>query len=175
MLDTEQASSDLVDFWIREHFYDVAYLSELRVCIDGIQPWASMWKASGINESKTIVESIEKVPGLNMFVDSPIKTICETSIRLCNPMGSHWRYPADKRPTKESTDQMRLAESHLDEFWANLEEGMITTTGGLSVLAFVEVLTIGPSRTFHRMPPWKANVTLPKPELEAHPFPFAIT
>ncbi|KAI6854079.1 hypothetical protein KC340_g15853 [Hortaea werneckii] len=170
MLDTEQASSDLVDFWLREHFCNLAFLSELRVCIDKFQPWASVWEASGMKNSKAVEEC---VAGFLTSVSSyavSIEQVCGTIEGFCDPTSSQWRNPIDKRLSKENNDQMQRAERHLDSFWNDLDAGMSAATCGRSVKTISEEQSLQPRVPCHRTPAWKEENAPSKQEVETQTY-----
>ena len=62
-----------------------------------------------------------------------------------------FNYPSDKRRTAATTEKMRKAESHLDEFWHHVDEHYVKQTGK----TMHEILSgiISP-RTLERTPEW---------------------
>jgi hypothetical protein len=85
------------------------------------------------------------------------------------PKNNRFEYPADQPRTKESVEQMRLAESKLDKFWAKIDKLVLTRArkpwrSGLMLDTLSPAVTTSRTRTLQRTATWVEPV---KPMREA--------
>ncbi|KAK4549472.1 hypothetical protein LTR36_006469 [Oleoguttula mirabilis] len=159
MLDTEPPASQLVDTWLLGHFSDLALLSELKVRIDSLVPWSDSWRVCGVRESKTAAKNVGTLLRVDGVFREAFYTACTKTDTLGDPNSTHWRYPADKRPSKANVEQMRHAEGHLDDYWEEIDEKVrFNTTRDLMDILDARGLHL---RTLHRTPRWKEPIILP--------------
>ncbi|TKA65133.1 hypothetical protein B0A55_11278, partial [Friedmanniomyces simplex] len=128
MLDTEPAAAQLVDGWVLNQFSDLALLAELSERMDRFKPWVDAWRVCSL-PSTAVGENVGKLLRLDSALMEAITEACKNSISLYSPSSRLWQYPADKRPSKANTEQMRHAEAHLDYFWEEIEEMVLEYCG----------------------------------------------
>ncbi|KAF2877931.1 hypothetical protein BDV95DRAFT_556338 [Massariosphaeria phaeospora] len=90
-----------------------------------------------------------------------IRTARFTERSICtlgNPQDGKFRYPAEKRRTRDSTNTMRAAEAHLDAFWDAADTHWLRNVGTTPHTLVKHILG---ERTIQRTPPWEEN---PKPQ-----------
>jgi hypothetical protein len=85
------------------------------------------------------------------------------------PKNNRFDYPADQPRTKETVEQMRLAESKLDKFWAKVDKLVLTRArrpwrSGLMLDVLSPAITSSRSGTLQRTAPWVEPI---KPMKEA--------
>lgn len=174
MMETDQASTELIDPWINSQIADLALLSELKLRIEGLQPvrysgcflsgrhhadksqWHTGWKAHKVNKIDPVKYRVEE------FFSAASREIRDNLIDLfkefkydllTNPLNGDLDYPASKAYTKANVEQMRKAEMKLDEFWTTLDVQLrVVSSGSLYALLRSRVTE---TREKHRTPLWK--------------------
>jgi hypothetical protein len=111
MLDEHSKDSDLISSWVASRFSDLALMSEVRRQLGLFQPWCTAWRSKCLLEDDT--------PYFFSMVEYVHDFISCATLDAANP--AFYAYPSDKRRTRETVDQMRLAERRLDKFWAKLD------------------------------------------------------
>jgi hypothetical protein len=111
MLDEHSKDSDLISSWVASRFSDLALMSEVRRQLGLFQPWCTAWR------SKCLIE--DDAPYFFSMVECVHDFTSCATLDAANPV--FFAYPSDKRRTRETVDQMRLAERRLDKFWAKLD------------------------------------------------------
>ncbi|KAK0338092.1 cell agglutination protein Mam3 [Friedmanniomyces endolithicus] len=163
MLDTQPASAQLVDGWILNQFSDLALLAELGESMDRFKPWVEAWRVCSLRSS-AVDKKVTKLLCLDSTLIESITIACKNSTMLYPPSSRLWQYPANKRPSKANTDQMRHAEAHLDLFWEEIEEIVLEICGeDLPELLAARGLR---RRKLHRTPAWKEPVAAAVPEVK---------
>ncbi|KAK0941436.1 cell agglutination protein Mam3 [Friedmanniomyces endolithicus] len=164
MLDTQPASAQLVDGWVLNQFSDLALLAELGDSMDRFKPWVEAWRVCRLH-STAVDKKITKLLCLDSSLIESIAIACKNSTMLYPPSSRLWQYPANKRPSKANTDQMRHAEAHLDLFWEEVEEIVLDICGeDLPELLATRGLR---RRKLHRTPVWKEPVVATVPDVKS--------
>ena len=152
MLDTDSKANQLVDSWVAGHFSDLALLSELKLCIEGLEPWSARWRAANLPESEPVQNCVDQVFGLDLKLRSAVSDICSDSEFLDDLLRKNCDYPAAKPRNEANVTKMRMAEERLDMFWFELEEGTKALTG-LSIEGLPKKRLLEP-REIRRTPEW---------------------
>lgn len=111
MLDEHSKDSDLISSWVASRFSDLALLSEARRQLGLFQPWCTAWR------TKSFIE--EDTPYFFSMVETVHEFTSCAVLEGADP--AFFTYPSDKRRTRETVAQMRLAEKRLDKFWATVD------------------------------------------------------
>ena len=77
---------------------------------------------------------------------------CGKTTELGKSLENHFAYPVDKRRTKETTSQMRVAEQHLAKLWLDLQKKMKPHAVDLAVA--ISDLTHRDIHDVFRTPKW---------------------
>ncbi|KAK3946051.1 hypothetical protein QBC46DRAFT_248752 [Diplogelasinospora grovesii] len=146
---TEPAAKKLITSWVADQLGSLSIVSECTRQINLYQPWAAgfelgIWKHHDKLHADYVETTREWQNMLLNYKPSPRLT------GLGIPTKGKFRYPADKRRTKENVEAMRKAEDALDEFWAQLQKEL-TEAGGMSAR-----LQSVFSRPVQRTPEWVA-------------------
>ncbi|KAI5859433.1 hypothetical protein GGS23DRAFT_585385 [Durotheca rogersii] len=111
----DSAASQLVSGWVAEKISHLSVISESLRQLELFQPWAATFEAAMVEHEDEIKRDYEKtlkrLRALYTFESVP-STMC-----LGIPTDGRFKYPAEKRRTKETVDVMRSAERALDQFW----------------------------------------------------------
>lgn len=168
MIETDPAAAQLLDPWILSQFADLALIAELTERMQRFKPWCDSWRVC-VGRSQSVVESVGKLLRLDTQLMGLITDACKHNTMLPETSAACWRYPADKRTTKENVQQMRHAEKHLDMFWEELEAD-IKAADGADLKRILHHRGLG-DRVLFRTPEWKEPVSV-KPAQKGSPDPF---
>ncbi|KAI4731144.1 hypothetical protein E4T49_00836 [Aureobasidium sp. EXF-10728] len=144
MLDEHSKDSDLISSWVASRFSDLALMSEVRRQLGLFQPWCTAWR------SKYFLE--DDAPYFFSMVECIHDFTSCAVLDAADP--AFFAYPSDKRKTRETVLQMRLAEKRLDKFWATVDNHCEAHTS-YSVLHLLMDFFTDWNRKIHRTKPWK--------------------
>ncbi|KAL8897647.1 MAG: hypothetical protein Q9192_002477 [Flavoplaca navasiana] len=110
-------------------------------------------------------------------IDQLEEYLTGTSLGSYTKPASAFTYPVGKKPTPEHTEQMRQAESKLDDFWDNVDKHKLQPKTGKTLVQWLgSRVTV---RALHRTKPWAPIVQSPvgsAPIQDAfQPFPDSTT
>ncbi|KAI5275927.1 hypothetical protein E4T47_01103 [Aureobasidium subglaciale] len=111
MLDEHSRDSDLISNWVASRFSDLALMSEIRRQLGLYQPYCTTWR------SQCLIE--DDAPFFFNMVECVHDFTSCAVLDAADP--ARFAYPSDKRRTRETVKQMRLAEKRLDKFWATVD------------------------------------------------------
>ena len=166
MIDTDSEAGQLVDSWLLTHFSDLAMLSELKMRIENLEPWASTWKAIGVHSSLPVQQSAHRLFSLDNKIRPAMAKGCINSKLLGDPTDGRFDYPATKRKNQANVKQMRYAEYCLDLFWVEIEK-QVKVQCGISLDDVLDSRLLEP-RELYRTPKWKETFLLPAPDTLKH-------
>ncbi|QSZ29954.1 hypothetical protein DSL72_004472 [Monilinia vaccinii-corymbosi] len=99
MQDPEESKN--ISSYIADRFSDLAILSRALYEVDNYQPWAATFDDE-FNAK---------------YMDAVLKGI----VPLAMPHDGKFKYPINKKRTKQNTEQLIMAEKNLDHFWAKFD------------------------------------------------------
>ncbi|KAF7952687.1 hypothetical protein EAE96_005918 [Botrytis aclada] len=120
MQDPEESKN--ISSYIADRFSDLAILSRALYEVENYQPWAATFDDEyNNNHQGEVLRITMKDVVFNMdyieYMDSVLKGI----VQYCMPGDGKFRYPVNKKRTKQNTEQMISAERNLDFFWEKFD------------------------------------------------------
>ena len=144
---------DLITPLVDHAFSDLVVVAE---CIRQLEmmPWARKANSYAGENRPKVDDELDALETILRDFDAQLHPMSLADVGC--PSHQFFHYPVDKRRTRETTDQLRLAEQRLDAFWAKFD-------GGLSGDVQEFVASISPTREqLQRTPEWVE----PAPPLE---------
>ncbi|KAF1951014.1 hypothetical protein CC80DRAFT_528569 [Byssothecium circinans] len=130
LIQSEPKAKDLISPTIADILSDLSVISEGLRQLQMYQPWAQTFEDSLVEKEKGIKkEFAQRTKNWSLVMDAIEGPNNATIVRLGQPSGRKFHYPAEKRRTKESVEAMRLAEKNLDEFWQAVDQNMRSRSG----------------------------------------------
>ncbi|KAL9077066.1 MAG: hypothetical protein Q9157_003488 [Trypethelium eluteriae] len=115
----EPKAKDLISPWVEDKISDLAILSHCRHQVELYQPWAASFEDQMAERKQNIDDDFLRTQG---FFEKYFGTgIGPSAVSLGIPDSGKFRYPADKRKTRENIEAMRQAENNLDNFWREID------------------------------------------------------
>ncbi|TGO08047.1 hypothetical protein BTUL_0229g00150 [Botrytis tulipae] len=120
MQDPEESKN--ISSYIADRFSDLAILSRALSEVENYQPWAATFDDEYNNNHQgevlriTMTDFVFNKDYLP-YIDSVLRGI----VPYCMPGDGKFKYPVNKKRTKQSTEQMILAEKNLDFFWEKFD------------------------------------------------------
>lgn len=134
---------------------ELAILSECRRQITLYQPWAASFEnhaASSERDSELKADYSRRTKALQELMSglntAPLVNAGEVS-------DGRFRYPVDKRKTRENTEVMQAAERNLDLFWTKVDGQFLHKTSLFKHPALRNLLS--DERILHRTPDWEES------------------
>ncbi|GIZ42786.1 hypothetical protein CKM354_000604100 [Cercospora kikuchii] len=151
-IDSDPKAKDLVSSTCAAHIGDLSILGECIRQIELYQPWANMFEDQMVDMQSDIDADYQKrtLPWARLL--NATKGSEDVLARYGTPTPERFRYPVEKRRTKETTEMMRFAEQNLDAFWHKVDELVHRNAGDLRGTA-TRQLMLQP-RLLHRTPQW---------------------
>lgn len=151
-IDSDAKAKDLISSYCAAQLGDLSILCECLRQLELYQPWANMFVHNLVDLQSDIEADFEKRSRPWYKVTNATKGNGDILARYGTPTTERFRYPVEKRRTKETTDLMRLAEQNLDAFWHKVDELVHRNAGDLRDTAS-RGLMLEP-RLLHRTPEW---------------------
>ncbi|KAF7895768.1 uncharacterized protein EAF01_009730 [Botrytis porri] len=120
MQDPEESKN--ISSYIADRFSDLAILSRALYEVENYQPWAATFDDEYNNNHQgevlriTMKDFVFNKDYLK-YMDSVLKGI----VQYCMLSDGKFKYPVNKKRTKQNTEQMILAEKNLDFFWEKFD------------------------------------------------------
>ncbi|OQO03799.1 hypothetical protein B0A48_10439 [Cryoendolithus antarcticus] len=111
MFETDVEAASLVDGWLMERFSDLAVLVDLNYRVGDMLPW----------QIPTLYDAEDDFAYTDELVEKRFSDGCHSSKVLEGPIDTTFAYPFDKRRSKETVTQMRLAEKNLRTLWSDID------------------------------------------------------
>jgi hypothetical protein len=147
LLQSGKQARELLSSYITGVVGDLSIVSQCLHQWTRYQPWARSWESELVNrENKLKQEFAERTQSWGQILAALEVAIPETSkssraVNLGEPSNGRFIYPIEKRPTKENVEALRRAESHLDAFWAAIDQTMVAKAGDLHGTAVRNLLS----------------------------------
>ncbi|KAF7881481.1 hypothetical protein EAF00_011850 [Botryotinia globosa] len=110
-----------ISSYIADRFSDLAILFRALSEVDNYQPWAATFDKYNKNHQGEVLRITMTDFVFNKdylpYIDSVLRGI----LPYCMPGDGKFKYPVNKKRTKQSTEQMILAEKNLDFFWEKFD------------------------------------------------------
>lgn len=156
-IQTEDAKAKkLISSWVTEKIADLAVLSHCQHQVELYQPWAASFETEMAGNQESIEKDLQRTQ--KSFEKYFTTELDRSLISLGTPHNGRFRYPADKRRTRENIEAMQQAEKNLDEFWCKLDRKLA------SVYALSpRVRSLLSQRVLERTPDWVEPIKPTKP------------
>ncbi|KAF7920988.1 hypothetical protein BELL_0534g00060 [Botrytis elliptica] len=120
MQDPEESKN--ISSYIADRFSDLAILSRALYEVENYQPWAATFDDEYNNNHQREVLRITMTGFVfnNDYIEY-MNSVLKGIVPYCMPGDGKFKYPVNKKRTKQSTEQMILAEKNLDFFWGKFD------------------------------------------------------
>jgi len=157
MLDTDKEVRERLSPWVIGCFSDLALLSEVMHQLFIFYPWSVGWRDIGYDKEQLDTEIDIYWRTFTRAINNHIFKYCggydsKDPLAFLHLAKGNFRYPSDKRRTKQTTNEMVEAETQLDAFWAGLDE--FYKSLGYNSLWDMLQLFVAEERTLRRTKPW---------------------
>nr|OQO28463.1 hypothetical protein B0A51_05542 [Rachicladosporium sp. CCFEE 5018] len=143
MFETDVEAASLVDGWLMERFSDLAVLVDLNYRVGDMLPW----------QIPTLYDAEDDFAYTDELVEKRFSDGCHSSKVLEGPIDTTFAYPFEKRSSKETVTQMRLAEKNLRTLWSDID--VYLGQYRLRLLWFVAQFSKRPFVDAPKTPIWK--------------------
>lgn len=143
LLQSETQARELLSSYVTSVVGDLSIISQCLNQLNLYQPWAQSWE-SQLAERKDNFEQEygeRTAPWTRIPAALRDATIPTRVVNLGEPSDGKFTYPVEKRRTKDNVEALRTAESHLDDFWAAIDQIMAAKAGNLHGLAVRNLLS----------------------------------
>ncbi|KAH6664243.1 hypothetical protein B0J14DRAFT_608129 [Halenospora varia] len=139
-----------ISSWVAGVFSELGFIARLQHELEIYLPWAASFE----HEYVTYKEEIEKdFPRRAAVLAKTFHNMQGAPFsKFGDPSDGRFRYPSDKRRTKQTTNVMREAENNLDIFWTNVDMHCKRKCGEF-LGDMVRNITTG-TRALERTPEW---------------------
>ena len=152
----EPKARNLISSWVADKISDLAILSHCRYQIELYQPWAALFEDKMAEKQDDIDNDFLRTQkSFEKYFDTEIGN---SVISIGTPHNGRFRYPAEKRRTRENTEAMRQAEKNLDDFWHALDRKLAS-----AYAASPRVQGLLSERILERTPEWVEPIKPAKP------------
>ena len=149
-------AKDLISPWVADKISDLSIISYCRHQIELYQPWAASFEDEMAARRSDIDQDFSQTKvSFEKYFNADIGHL---AVSLGIPDGGKFRFPADKRRTRESTEAMRQAEKNLDKFWYELDMKLAKIYPSSP-----RIKTLLSQRVLERTPEWVEPTQLKKP------------
>ncbi|KAJ5972991.1 uncharacterized protein N7479_002909 [Penicillium vulpinum] len=145
----DRESRDLFTPRVSSLLSDLSVLVQCQNQLNCFQPWASTF----CDEANNCYHDLQYEHQKRMlFVPFLNDSMLEASLAILGDPSDHkFRYPIDKRRTRETTAILQASEHALDEFWHKVDK---VTLGEKDLLPEVLIKFLKSNRVLHRTPNW---------------------
>ncbi|OOF91998.1 hypothetical protein ASPCADRAFT_409080 [Aspergillus carbonarius ITEM 5010] len=172
LLQSDTAARELVSAYVTEIIGDLSIVSQCLKQLSLYHPWARSWESELVDrEDKLKQEYAERTRSWGRILAAldvaiPATSSSSRAVNLGDPSDGKFNYPIARRRNKENVEALRKAESHLDAFWAAIDQVMVTKAGDLHDTAMRALLS--QSRILQRTAEW-VEPGKPQPARSAQP------
>ncbi|CAI7631482.1 unnamed protein product [Penicillium glandicola] len=156
MLQTDTKVRGMLSSYVTTLFGDISIISQCLHQLGIYYPWAGSFDAELVKRGDRFGQDhAERTkPWALILTGLRDASLLNRAAILGEPSGGKFTYPIEKRHTKENVEALRTAESHLDDFWAAMDQAVVAKTGNLGGIAVRDLLS--QPRILHRTPEWVA-------------------
>ena len=131
VLNKEAAQKQNVSPWVADKISNLSILAESLRQLKFFQPWANGAENEAIDREETLKAGFAvSMSDLAKIVAGATKlSVAEQG----NPSSRFFYYPADKRRTRQTVEDMHQAENRLDAFWNKVDQHFVNDAGGWSL------------------------------------------
>lgn len=152
--------------WVARVFADLGLMAKLQHELEIYQPWAAGFEYEFVGLRREIEKDMSQHFDLIREVERNLDD--HAFAKFGDPTGGRFKYPSDKRRTKETTESMRKAEANLDLFWDKVDEHYRRNSGKTISQTLQHILK--KVRQLERTPEWVE----PMPEKRKITAPFEL-
>lgn len=143
LLQSETRARELLSSHITAVVGDLSIIAQCLNQLNLYQPWARSFVSALAERDEDVKQEYAKRTQswgriLGVLRD---KSTLTRVVSLGVPSEGKFTYPVAKRRTKENVEALRKAESHLDAFWAGIDQVMFAKTGDLRDTAVRNLLS----------------------------------
>lgn len=150
LLQSEPKASNFVSAYLAEVIGDLSISCECLRQVQTYYPWAANFENAFVDRKDGIqAQFAQRTAAMGQMMQS-LHAIQGVS-RFGNPEDGKFKYPIDKRRTKETVDQLRKAEGNLDTFWKEVDR-ITSKSKEFSSLATGQLLK--QAKILKRTPEW---------------------
>lgn len=149
-IQSEPKASEAISTYIAEVIGDLSITCECLRQVQTYYPWAANFENALVDHEEYIKKQFARQTAPWGSLLASLKSV-ERISRLGNPEDGKFRYPIDKRRTKDNVNQLRDAESNLDSFWSEIDR-ITSKAHGFSELATGKLLR--QAKILKRTPEW---------------------
>lgn len=149
-LRTDLTQKNLVSPFVAETISDLAVLVESLRQLGLLQPWASSLDFETTDDRDDFQAFYTSRMSRNTKFKQAMKGVSLAD--LGTPSRDLFRYPADKRRTRENVEAMRVAERNLDALWHRIDSEVVRRDNTLQGFGMPYIVTQG--RQLQRTPEW---------------------
>ncbi|KAF7596847.1 hypothetical protein BBP40_012447 [Aspergillus hancockii] len=108
---------------------------QARKLLSALSHRGGCWESGLVDrEDKLKQKFAERTESWSQILDALRVTLPESinstdAVNIGEPTGRKFTYPIEKRRTRENVDALRRAESHLDVFWAAIDQALVAKVG----------------------------------------------
>ncbi|KAK5942298.1 hypothetical protein PMZ80_004861 [Knufia obscura] len=150
LLQSEPKANEMISSFLAEVIGDLSISCECLRQLETYQPWAATFENALVNREDGIKRQFAEVTAPWGAMMAALKSV-EGISHHGNPEDGKFRYPIEKRKTKENVEQLRSAEQSLDRFWENVDR-ITSRARGFQDLATGTLLA--QERVLRRTPEW---------------------
>ncbi|KAJ9661038.1 hypothetical protein H2198_002197 [Neophaeococcomyces mojaviensis] len=150
LLESEPKANEFISAFLAGVVGDLSIICECLRQVNTYQPWAANFENAVLDRKGDITKQFAERMASAGAMMSALKAIDGIS-RYGNPEDGKFRYPIDKRRTKENVEQLLSAERNLDVFWDKVDP-ITSRSRGFKELAVGKLL--GQERILRRTTQW---------------------
>ncbi|RAK97333.1 uncharacterized protein BO80DRAFT_428331 [Aspergillus ibericus CBS 121593] len=158
LIQSQSAAQELLSSYVAGVIGDLAIISQCLNQLSLYHPWARSWESELVGREDKLKQGYAErtqswariLAALNVAL--PTNNNSSRAANLGDPSDGKFKYPIEKRRTKENVEILRRAESHLDAFWAAIDQVMVAKAGDLQGTAVRNLLS--QSRILQRTTEW---------------------
>lgn len=143
----DAAQKQNVSPWVADKISNLSILAEGLRQLKLFQPWANGSENQAMDIDAALKAGFAKsMTNLTKIISGATNlSVAEEG----NPSSRFFYYPADKRRTQQTVEDMRQAESRLDAFWNKIDQHFVNRAGGWSLSQ-----ALPEHRELYRTPAW---------------------
>jgi hypothetical protein len=120
VMNKDATQKQLISPWVANRISDLSILAESLRQLSFFQPWANASEHEALDMEADLRANFEE--SMSDLAKVVAATTNLSVADLGNPSSRFFYYPADKRPTRQTVEDMRQAETRLDAFWKKVDE-----------------------------------------------------
>lgn len=165
LLDNEPEARAFISSWVADQLSELAVLSYCKSQIEMYQPWSSTFEDAMAAQTDDIQADFMR--SQNSFAKYFQVKLSDDLVGLAIPSQGRYRYPVDKKRSRDNVEAMCSAENGLDAFWSKMDaalKGAYASSPNVSRLLKTRSL----QRTSEWIEPTKVKAPMPESQEVPH-------